>query len=256
TLDPPQTAAKPAPAAVPEAAAQGKVETKEPAKAAAAETRSGELPKVSEETRSSTQLQAARAAHQAYMLHDDSIDSDAQDNFVESKEPSELLMCLVLASAYLGLAKYCWTPLFLANDKRLFYSVEGFFLSIALLAILIGLRPFLTPSSLQLSHYGIKYRGPYWPQRKSVNWSQIRKVYLSPELIIVLYHPQPGKKRLWPLIIPSIYLADRDRISQVFTRYSPIKAINLSSPAPISRIVMVLLFLGAVIWLLEMLITQ
>ncbi|HMY52839.1 MAG TPA: hypothetical protein PK671_07800, partial [Candidatus Obscuribacter sp.] len=63
TLDPPQTAAKPAPAAVPEAAAQGKVETKEPAKAAAAETRSGELPKVSEETRSSTQLQAARAAH-------------------------------------------------------------------------------------------------------------------------------------------------------------------------------------------------
>ena len=58
------------------------------------------------------------------------------------------------------------------------------------------------------------------------------------------------------MIIPSIYLADRDRISQVFTRYSPIKAINLSSPAPISRIVMVLLFLGAVIWLLEMLITQ
>ncbi len=256
TLDPPQTAAKSAPAEEPEAAAQEKMETKPPAKAAAAETRSGELPKVSEETRSSTQLQAARAAHQAYMLHDDSIDSDAQDNFVESKEPSELLMCLVLASAYLGLAKYCWTPLFLANDKRLFYSVEGFFLSIALLAILIGLRPFLTPSSLQLSHYGIKYRGPYWPQRKSVNWSQIRKVYLSPELIIVLYHPQPGKKRLWPLIIPSIYLADRDRISQVFTRYSPIKAINLSSPAPISRIVMVLLFLGAVIWLLEMLITQ
>ncbi len=211
------------------------------------------------ETKTGSDLSAVKeqsAPKDLSSLKDDPIDSEAQDNFVESKEPSELLMCLVLASAYLGLAKYCWTPLYLSNDKRLFYSVEGFFLSIALLAILIGLRPFLTPSSLQLSHYGIKYRGPYWPQRKSVNWNQITKVYLSPELIIVLYHPNLKKKRLWPLIIPSIYLADRDRISQVFMRYSPIKAVNLSSPAPISRIVMVLAFLGAVIWLLEMLITQ
>lgn len=191
-----------------------------------------------------------------YDSPEDLIDTEAQDNFVESKEPSELLMCLVLASAYLGLAKYCWTPLFLANDKRLFYSIEGFFLSIALLAIFIGLRPFLTPSSLQVSHRGIKYRGPYWPQRKSVNWGQMSKIYLSPELIIVLYHPRADKKRLWPMIIPSIYLADRDRIAQVFLRYSPIKVVILSSPAPISRIIMVLLFLGAVIWLLEMLITQ
>ena len=110
-------------------------------------------------------------------------EGEAQDNFVESKEPSELLMCLVLASAYLGLAKYCWTPLLLAKDWKLLFNIEGFFLAIALLAILIGFRPYLTPSSLQVSKYGIKYRGPYWPQRKTVNWRQVTKIYLSPELI-------------------------------------------------------------------------
>jgi hypothetical protein len=205
----------------------------------------------------STDSASKLAAIASYVdLNSTEVESEAQDNFVESKEPSELLMCLVLASAYLGLAKYCWTPLLLAKDWKLLINIEGFFLSIALLSILVGLRPFLTPSSLQLSHHGLKYRGPYWPQRKSVNWSQIFKVYLSPELIIVLYHPQPGKKRLWPLIIPSIYLADRDRIAKVFQRYSPIEAIILASPALISRLVMVLLFLAAVIWLLEMLITQ
>lgn len=199
--------------------------------------------------------ESAREAALKNLPDDGSIDSEAQDNFVESKQPSELLMCMMLASAYLGLAKYCWIPLYKANHK-LFYTVEGFFLSIAVLTILIGLRPFLSPSSLQLSFHGIKYRGAYWPQRKSVNWGQIVKVYLSPELIIVLYHPNAGGKRLWPLIIPSIYLADRDRIAQVFVRYSPIKAVMLSSPAPVSRVIMVLAFLGAVIWLLEMLITQ
>ena len=69
-------------------------------------------------------------------------------------------MCLVLASAYLGLAKYCWTPLLLAKDWRLLFNIEGFFLAVALLSILVGLRPYMTPSSLQLSNRGIKYRGP------------------------------------------------------------------------------------------------
>ena len=183
-------------------------------------------------------------------------EGEAQDNFVEAKEPSEMLMCLVLASAYLGLAKYCWTPLLLAKDWRLLFNIEGFFLAVALLSILVGLRPYMTPSSLQLSNRGIKYRGPYWPQRKTVNWSQVNKVYLSPELILVLYHPDPKKKRLWPLIIPSIYLADRERIAKVFIRYSPIEAVILSSPALVSRIAMILLFLAVVIWLLEMLIVS
>ncbi len=183
-------------------------------------------------------------------------EGEAQDNFVEQKEPSEMLMCLVLASAYLGLAKYCWTPLLLAKDWKLLINIEGFFLGIAALSIMVGLRPYLTPSSLQLSRHGIKYRGPYWPQRKTVNWQQVSKVYLSPELILVLYHPVMGEKRLWPLIITSIYLSDRDRIAKVFIKYLPIQPIILSSPALLSRIVMLLLFLAVVIWLLEMLIVQ
>jgi len=181
-------------------------------------------------------------------------EGEAQDNFVEQKEPSEMLMCLVLASAYLGLAKYCWTPLLLAKDWKLLINIEGFFLGIAALSIMVGLRPYLTPSSLQLSRHGIKYRGPYWPQRKTVNWEQVSKVYLSPELILVLYHPVIGEKRLWPLIVTSIYLSDRDRIAKVFIKYLPISPIILSSPALFSRIVMLLLFLAVVIWLLEMLI--
>lgn len=237
-------------------AAAKEEEVKEATKEFSKEAAKEELKEAIKEVGTRSSVNTPKVPDFDYDSPEDLIDTEAQDNFVESKEPSELLMCLVLASAYLGLAKYCWTPLFLANDKRLFYSIEGFFLSIALLAIFIGLRPFLTPSSLQVSHRGIKYRGPYWPQRKSVNWGQMSKIYLSPELIIVLYHPRADKKRLWPMIIPSIYLADRDRIAQVFLRYSPIKVVILSSPAPISRIIMVLLFLGAVIWLLEMLITQ
>ena len=183
-------------------------------------------------------------------------EGEAQDNFVEQKEPSEMLMCLILASAYLGLAKYCWTPLLLAKDWKLLFNIEGFFLGIAALSIMVGLRPYLTPSSLQLSRHGIKYRGPYWPQRKTVNWQQVEKVYLSPELILVLYHPTIGKKQLWPLIVTSIYLSDRDRIAKVFIKYLPIPPIILSSPALLSRVIMLLLFLAVVIWLLEMLIIQ
>ena len=181
-------------------------------------------------------------------------DGEAQDNFVESKEPSELLMCLILASAYLGLAKYCWTPLLLAKDWKLLFNIEGFFLAIALIAILIGMRPYLTPSALQISKYGIKYRGPYWPQRKTVNWKHVTKLYLSPELVVVLYHPKEGKRGLSPLIIPIIYLSDRERIAKVFIKYSPMTPVILSSPALISRIVVLLAFLAVVIWVLEMLI--
>ena len=70
----------------------------------------------------------------------------------------------------------------------------------------------------------------------------------------MLYHPIIGRKRLWPLIIPSIYLSDRERLAKVFIKYSPIKAEILSSPALVSRVIMILLFLAIVIWLLEMLI--
>ncbi|MBN8662763.1 MAG: hypothetical protein J0M35_20510, partial [Candidatus Obscuribacter phosphatis] len=57
------------------------------------------------ETKTGSDLSAVKeqsAPKDLSSLKDDPIDSEAQDNFVESKEPSELLMCLVLASAYLG----------------------------------------------------------------------------------------------------------------------------------------------------------
>jgi hypothetical protein len=181
--------------------------------------------------------------------------NEAQYNFVEAREPSELIMCLILASAYLGLAKYCWAPLLLAKNWKLLINVEGFLGTISLLSIFIGLRPYISPSSLQISSKGIKYRGPYWPQRKTVNWEQVLRLYVSSELIIVLYRPAPTRKRTWPLVIPSIYLADREQIAQAIAKLSPIEPIVMTSPALVSRVTFAFLFFLLVVWVLEMLIS-
>jgi hypothetical protein len=173
---------------------------------------------------------------------------EAQDNFVEGKEPSELIFCLLLASAYLGLAKFCWVPLALTKNWKLLVNVEGFFVTVALVAILIGARPYTAPSSLQLSSRGIKYRGPYWIQRKTVNWSQVARVYLSPELILVLYRHKEGSKQVWPMPILSIYLADREQVVKSFLNYCPIQPIMLKSPALISWMVLFAILFVLVIW--------
>lgn len=176
------------------------------------------------------------------------LDNEAQDNFVEGKEPSELIFCLLLASAYLGLAKFCWTPLYLTKSWKLLINVEGFFVTVAFVAILIGARPYTAPSSLQISARGIKYRGPYWIQRKTVNWDQVSRVYLSPELILVLYRPKPDSKRVWPMPILSIYLAERDQVVKSFLKYCPIQAIMMKSPALVSWIILFTLLFGLVLW--------
>ncbi|MBX9690359.1 MAG: hypothetical protein K2X27_26835 [Candidatus Obscuribacterales bacterium] len=72
---------------------------------------------------------------------------DLQDNYVETKEPSELIFCVILSSIYAGLARYCWTPLESSGRWDIFINIEGFFITIALLALLLGLRPYLSPSS-------------------------------------------------------------------------------------------------------------
>lgn len=182
-------------------------------------------------------------------------EGDPQDNFVEAREPTELAMCFILAAAYLGLAKYCWSPLSTLKNWKLLVNVEGFFITIAVTAILVGLRPYITPSNLQLSGRGIKYRGPYWPQRKTVNWDQITKIFLSPELILVIYLPSTKSKRTWPMLITSLYLADRDRIASAFLKYSPLQPIIVKSPHIFSRILLGLAFLAIVIWLAELLTT-
>jgi hypothetical protein len=175
-------------------------------------------------------------------------DTEAQDNFVESKEPSELIFCLLLASAYLGLAKFCWTPLYSTKNWKLLFNVEGFFVTVALIAILIGIRPYSAPSSLQISNRGIKYRGPYWLQRKTVNWDQVSRVYLSPELILVLYRPKADSKRIWPMPILSIYLAEREQVINSFLKYCPVQAVMMKSPALVSWMMLFGLLFILVIW--------
>ncbi|HEY9784226.1 MAG TPA: hypothetical protein V6D17_02415 [Candidatus Obscuribacterales bacterium] len=183
------------------------------------------------------------------------IHEDSQDNYVENRDPTELAMCFVLAAAYLGLARFCWQRLLDTQNWKLLLNVEGFFITIALVAILVGLRPYLSPSSLQVSARGIKYRGTYWPQRKTVNWDQIVRLYISPELIIVLYKTKPDSKRVWPMLISSIYLAEKERIPQSFIKYCPIEPIIMSGPHLISRIIIGGLFFIVLIWVLEMLIS-
>lgn len=180
---------------------------------------------------------------------------ESQSNFVEAHDPSELIMCLILAAAYLGLSKYCWAPLLLSHNYKLLINVEGFLGTIALLSIFIGLRPYVSPSSLQISGKGIKYRSPYGRQRKTVNWEQVLRLYVSNELVIILYRPTPNRKRSWPLVITSIYLADRDLIPQAISKYCPIEPIVMTSPALVSRITFALIFFFLIIWMLEMLIS-
>ena len=91
----------------------------------------------------------------------------SQHNFVENQDPILTMTCLIVAAAYLGLAKHCFTVLSVVKNWMLLFNVETFFILFALLAIAIAIRPFLSPSSLQVSRHGIKYQGPYWPKRKN-----------------------------------------------------------------------------------------
>lgn len=181
---------------------------------------------------------------------------DSQYNFIEHRNPVETMMCLILAAAYLGLAKYCFTPLIVTKNWVLVTNVEIFFCAIAALSIFIGVRPYFSPSSLQISRHGIKYQGPYWPRRKTVNWNQVVSLYLSKELIIVLYKPDRNRKRTWPMIIPAIYLGQREKIVEVMTQYSSRPPIMMTSPALISRLIFVIAFIAFVLWLLELMINS
>lgn len=181
---------------------------------------------------------------------------DSQDNYVENRDPTELAMCVILAAAYLGLAKFLWSKLVAAGNWKMLINVEGFFVTIALVAICVGLRPYISPSSLQLSRHGIKYRGTYWPQRKTVNWDQVVQLYISPELVIVIYKLSQDGKRVWPMLISSLYLAEREKIPHSFIKYCPINPIIMSGPHLISRIIIVVLFSIALVWVLEMLVSS
>ena len=163
------------------------------------------------------------------------------------------MFCIILSAAYAGLARYCWEPLQTAGQFKLFVCVEVFFITISLLALLLGLRPYLSPSQLQIGKHGVKYRGPYWPQRKTVNWDQMFRLYLSPQLIIVLYHPAHKKTGVRPLIIQSAYLADRDKIIDSFVKYALVQPIFLANPDWITKGFLLLIYGLIIAWILAML---
>jgi hypothetical protein len=178
-------------------------------------------------------------------------EGDPQDNFVEARDPSELAMCTILGAAYAGLAKYCWEPLQSSGNYPLLINVEGFFITTACLALLVGLRPYLSPCSLQVSGRGLKYRGPYWPQRKTVNWELVYRIYVSPELIIVLYHPKPGSKIVWPMFVQSVYLSDKDKVSESVVKHSPFPVIRIAGFNWKTRLLLIVGFIVVVVWIFE-----
>lgn len=178
---------------------------------------------------------------------------DMQDNYVEAKEPAELMFCVILSSIYAGLARYCWKPLEQSPYWHYFINIEGFLITIALLSLLLGMRPYLSPSSLQISKHGIKYRGPYWPQRKTVNWSQVVQMYVSPELIFILYKLPNKPKSIRLLTVHSVYLADKDKIPDSIGKYSPVEPTYLTNPGMVTRTAQIILFAAIVLWIANIL---
>jgi hypothetical protein len=164
-------------------------------------------------------------------------------------------MCVILAAAYTGLARVLFTPLVQIGNWRLLVNVEGFFCIVALLALVIGIRPYISPCSLQLSAHGLKYRGPYWPQRKTVNWEQIFRIYLAPELLLVLYYAGKQRKGVRPMLIQSVYLSDKDKIEDAVIKYSPIPPTLLSNPSWLTRLIFIVSFALVVIIVLEWLLS-
>ena len=190
-----------------------------------------------------------RATYQSLQL----LPSDAQDSYFETREPSELIFCIILAAAYAGLARFCWEPLQASHQWFYFISVEGFFITVGLLSMVLGVRPYLSPSSLQISKHGLKYRGPYWPQRKTVNWQQIFQLYLSEELILIFYRPHSNPKGARFLLIQSSYLSDRKAIADSFAKYCLVQPIYMKNPDWYIKAIFLVGYLGVVCWILWML---
>ncbi|MBY0358953.1 MAG: hypothetical protein K2W82_13190 [Candidatus Obscuribacterales bacterium] len=181
---------------------------------------------------------------------------DHQDNFLEAREPVELIFCIIIAAAYAGLAKFCWGPLVAAGSPQALIDAEGIYITIALLALLIGARPYISPSNLQISKHGIKYQGAlFWTQRKTVNWTQIVRMYVSPDLILILYRLPNKPKSIRPLFMHTVYLADRDRISDSILKYSLVEPVFLANPAWPTRLFGYVLLGMVIFWIIRMLIS-
>lgn len=204
------------------------------------------------ETDSSKELLAESSIQESNAESED----DHQDNYLEAREPVELMFCIIIASAYAGLAKFCWGPLVSSGNAQPLVDAEGIYITIALLALMIGARPYLSPSKLQVSKHGIKYQGAlFWTQRKTVNWSQIVRMYVSPDLIIILYRLPNKPKSIRPFFVHTVYLADRDRIPDSILKYSPVEPMFLANPAWLTRLIGHILLGLIIFWIIKMLIS-
>lgn len=180
------------------------------------------------------------------------LDGDLQDTYLESRDPAELVFCIILSAAYAGLAKWSWEGLQPTGQWSLLFNIAGFFTTISLLSLALGFRPYFSPCNLQISTHGIKYRGPHWPRRKTVNWTQMYKLYISPSLIVVLYHPPHKPKGVRFLVIQTGYLADRPRIVESFIKYTRIEPLFFASPDWSTKLILLLLYGFVVGWILLM----
>jgi len=183
---------------------------------------------------------------------------DAQDNYFEKRDPSELAFCIILAAIYAGLARFLWSFDRGGLDVVAYFfstkaQIEGLFVTLALLSIMLGIRPYLSPSSLQISYRGIKYRGPYWPDRKTVNWSQIFRLYLSSDVIVVLYHPANRPQGMRFLFIQCNYLSNPKQLLEKLAKYSTVAPVYMRNPDWYLKGLFLIGYLSLVCWILSLL---
>jgi hypothetical protein len=181
-------------------------------------------------------------------------EGDLQDTFIEVREPAELTFCIILAAAFAGIAKYCWLPLFQAGNLYLFIFMEGFCITIVIWCLITGLRPYTRPAVLQVSTHGIKYSAPYWLPRKTINWDQIFRLYISPELVIILYHPLPSRKGIRIMLIELGRLSDNHKVSDSILKYSKLDPTFMANPGWITKAVQLILYGLVILWIVRILV--
>ncbi|MBX9686355.1 MAG: hypothetical protein K2X27_06605, partial [Candidatus Obscuribacterales bacterium] len=83
--------------------------------------------------------------------------------------------------------------------------------------------------------------------------TQVVQMYVSPELMLIIYKLPNKPKSLRPLLIHSVYLADKEKIAESLTKYSPVEPTYVANPGIITRTAQYILFAAIVIWIANVL---
>ena len=78
-------------------------------------------------------------------------------------------------------------------------------------------------------------------------------MYVSPELMLIIYRLPNKPKSVRPLLVHSVYLADREKIADSVVRFSPVEPTFVANPGILTRTAQVLLFAAIVIWIANVL---